>query len=187
MQTLLAEQPLVLSLMLGVLSAGLIYGWLQTGKTKIAVAGLLFAALIPLAWVVADRWETEREQIETLIYETAAAIQNNDHQRALDLIADPITKDLARRELASFVFDEARVTQIREIAVFEELFPPEAEVDINVKVIVSQKRGGLRNQVVPRRLILRLQKTDDSWLIIEYQHLPIIGGPDQYSRRQDLR
>ncbi len=32
METLLAEQPLLVSVMLGTLAAGLIYGWLQTGK-----------------------------------------------------------------------------------------------------------------------------------------------------------
>lgn len=187
MQSLLAEQPLILSFMLGVLAAGMIYGWLQTGRREVAAAGLVLAALIPLAWVIADRWETERERIETLIYQTADAVQNNDHQRVLDLIADPLTKELARRELGTFVFDEARVTKIREIAVIDESYPPEADVDLNVKVIVSQKRGGLRNQIVPRRLLLRLQKAGDSWQIIDYQHMPIVGGPDQYSPRQDAR
>ncbi len=55
MQTLLAEQPLILSLMLGVLAVGLIYGWLQTGTKAVGLCGLIVAALIPVAWVIASR------------------------------------------------------------------------------------------------------------------------------------
>ena len=42
-ETLLAEQPLIVSVMLGALSAGLLFGWLQTGKTAGCVAGLIMA------------------------------------------------------------------------------------------------------------------------------------------------
>ena len=56
METLLAEQPLIVSLMLGVLSAGLLFGWLQTGKKPAAIAGLVCVSLIPVAWLVAALW-----------------------------------------------------------------------------------------------------------------------------------
>ena len=55
MEALLAEQPLIVSLMLGTFAVGLIFGWLQTGKKAAAVAGLIAASLIPVAWVVASR------------------------------------------------------------------------------------------------------------------------------------
>ncbi len=53
METLLAEQPLIVSLMLGALSVGLFFGWLQTGKRQAAIAGLVFALLdsrLPGSW-----------------------------------------------------------------------------------------------------------------------------------------
>ena len=65
---MIAEEPLIVSLMLGAMGFGLLYGWLRTGNKPVAVAGLIFVALIPLAWFVANQVETDREQIEHLIY-----------------------------------------------------------------------------------------------------------------------
>lgn len=184
MQSLLAEQPLILSLILAVLVLGLIYSWLQTGKKEIAVAALVIAALIPVVWVIANHWVTDREQIETLIYRTADAIENNDHERALDLIADETIRERARRELGTFVFDETKVTRIREIKLIDGTFPQEADVDMNVKIIVSEKSGPMQNVTVPRRLMLRLQKDGDRWMITDYRHTSVVGKPDKQDSRQ---
>ena len=39
--------------------------------------------------MLAENWETDREQIETLIYEIADAVEQNDHETAVAVIADP--------------------------------------------------------------------------------------------------
>lgn len=180
-ETLIAEQPLIVSVMLGALSAGLLFGWLQTGKKQAAVAGLIMALLIPVAWTVAARWETDREQIETLIRATADAVQRNDVEAAVQIIGDPATKATARSELSKFTFEMAAVNKIRSIDVIEGTFPLEADVDLSVKVDVSHSSGNLRNVRVLRRLLLRLEKSGDSWVVTEYRHTPITGQPDQYS------
>ncbi len=181
MEVLLAEQPLVVSLMLGTLGGGLIFGWLQTGKKEAAAAGLVAFALIPLAWLIASRWETDREQIRTLIYEIANAVEENDHDTAVEVIGDPQTRSRARQELANWTFHLARVNKIRSIDVIEGTFPLEADVDMSVKVDVSQNRGSLRDVRVPRRLILKFEKATDQWVVTDYRHMPIAGGPDQFS------
>ncbi len=181
MLTLLAEQPVVLSLMLAVLAVALIYGWLQTASKQLAAAGLIAAALIPIVWIIAGAWVTEREQIETLIYQTADAIKRNDHRQTLDLIADPATRDQARQELEMWVFDEAKVTKIRDIELIDQSYPLEADIDLTVKVVVSQTSGPMQDVTVPRRLLLRLQKQGDHWQIVDYSHLPIVGGPDEFT------
>ena len=141
MESLLAEQPLLVSLMLGALSAALFFGWLQTGKRQAAAAGLVFALLIPVAWIVASMWETDREQIETLIYSIADAVERNDVETAVQIIGDPDTKARARAELANYHFDMAAVNKIRSIDVIEGTFPQEADVDLSVKVDVSDRSG----------------------------------------------
>ncbi len=75
----------------------------------------------------------------------------------------------------------AAVNKIRSIDVIEGTFPLEADVDMSVKVDVSHSSGNLRNVRVLRRLLLRLEKSDDSWVVTEYRHTPITGQPDQYS------
>ena len=181
MQSLVAEQPLILSIMLGVLAVGLIYGWVQTGTKQLAVVGLVLAAFIPVSWIVAANWVTDREQIELLIYETADAIKDNDHERVVNLIADTEIRNRARQELGTFVFEEARVTKIREIELIDGTFPQEADVDLIVKVVVSQRKGGLQNQSIPRRLLLRMQKEGNDWLIIGYDHMSPLGERDAFS------
>jgi ketosteroid isomerase-like protein len=181
MTTLLAEQPLLVSIMLAALAAGLIFGWLQTGKTAAAVAGLVLVLLIPLAWVIAAYWVTDREQIESLIRETAEAVENNDYDRVYSVIGDPSTETQARAELPQYEFDEARVTGIRSLEFIQGSYPPEADVDLNVRVSVSHRGGRFADVRVPRRLILRLQQTDDRWRVVDYRHMPVVGGPDAFS------
>ena len=122
MEAMLAEQPLLVSVLLGVLAGGLIYGWLQTGKKAAAVAGLILLLLIPVAWLVASRWETDREQIESLIYEIADAVERNDHEAAVKVIGDAKTKEQARQELSNWTFHLAAVNNI-------------SSININIRII----------------------------------------------------
>ena len=85
---LIAEEPLIVSLMRGAMGFGLLYGWIRSGNKPIAVAGLVFVALIPLAWFIANQVETDREQIQRLLYTLADAVERNDHDSAVTVIAD---------------------------------------------------------------------------------------------------
>ena len=181
MKSLLAEQPLLVSILLGLFAVTLVYGWLQTGKKAAAILGLLTLLLIPLAWVVASYWVTDREAITEVIDQTADAVERNDHAAVLEVIGDSQTRQQAEVELPNYIFNFARVNKIRSIHLIEGTFPPEADVDMSVKVSVSDKRGRLGNLEGPRRLILRFQKIDDRWLVMDYRHLPIVGGPDGFS------
>ena len=179
---LLAEEPLIVSLMLGTMGFGLLYGWLQSGNKKLALSGLVFVALIPLAWFIASQMETDREQIERLIHTLADAVERNDHETAVAVIADPGLEERARSELQNWTFDLAKVTQINKIRVMEDTFPPQADIEMMVKVKVSGKgSNAIQKAQIPRKLLLTMEKEGDDWLIVEYQHMPIIGGPDKYS------
>ena len=184
MTTLLAEEPLIVSLMLGAMGFGLLFAWLRNGAKPAAIAGLICLAIIPLAWVIAGRWETDREQIESLIYELANAVEQNDHESAVRALASPAMESLARAELQNWTFSVAKVTQIQKIRVFNDTYPPEADIKLVVKVRVSGKKDRvIQNVQIPRRLDLRMEKSGDQWLVTDYQHMPIVGGPDQFSKR----
>ena len=179
---MIAEEPLIVSLMLGAMGFGLLYGWLRTGNKPVAIAGLVFVALIPLAWLVANQVETDREQIEHLIYTLADAVERNDHDSAVTVIADPELESRARLELQNWEFELAKVTQINKIRVIEDTYPPQADIEMMVKVKVSGRRSSsIQNAQIPRKLLLTMEKDGDDWLITEYQHLPILGGPDKFS------
>lgn len=181
MYDMLAEQPWVIAIGLGLFGVMLFFGWLQTGKRAAAVLGGISLALIPAAFVLADRWQTDREQIEAIIYATAEAVENNDFEKAYSVIGDPKTESMARSELPRYEFSMARINKLRSIDIIDGAFPPEADADMSVKVDVSTKAGTIRDVRVVRRLILKFQKQDDRWVVVEYQHMPIAGGPDQFS------
>ncbi len=183
MYDLIAEKPWIISLMLAMLGGGLIFGWLQTGKKPAAVLGIIALALIPLAFYAASVWETDREQIESLIYKTADAIERNDFETAYQIIGDEKTEAMARQELPQFEFTMAAVNKLRSIEMIEGSASQEAEADLSVKVDVSSKRGGVKNFRVVRTLQLRFRKEGDRWVVIQYQHSPIAGGPDPFSTK----
>lgn len=175
MYELIAEQPLLVSCLVGVLAAGLIYGWLQTGKKPAAVAGLVLLLLIPLLWYMASVIETDREQLERLIFEIAAAVESNDHETAIAVIADPDLRNRAKNELSRWTFSMARVNRIRRITIIEDTFPLEADVEMTARVNVSSRSGAMQNVRVPRRLDLRFQKNGDNWQVTDYTHSSPLG------------
>ncbi|EMI46308.1 MULTISPECIES: hypothetical protein [Pirellulaceae] len=188
MLQLIAESPLITALMLSVLAAGLLFGWLQTGKKQLAILGLVIALLVPVSWFVSENWVTDREQIEMLIRQTADAVEANDHEKALAVIGDEATRRQAALELPQWIFSQADVGSIRSIRVIEETSPKQADVDMIVKVEVSSRSGGMQDIRVPRRLLLTFEKRDNNpeavgggWVVTSYQHLPIVGGPDGFS------
>ncbi len=74
------------------------------------------------------------------------------------------------------------MTQINKIRVIGDTYPPQADIEMMVKVKVSGKgSNAVQNAQIPRKLLLTMEKEGDEWLITEYQHLPIIGGPDKFS------
>ncbi|TWU43730.1 hypothetical protein Q31b_12590 [Novipirellula aureliae] len=184
---MIAEQPLIVSIFLGFVSLALLFGWLQTGNKAAGIAGLIFLLLIPAEWFVAANIVTDREQIETLIYETADAVENERYEDAYKVIGDPDAERRARIELPPYTFDIARVNSIRSIKVIEGMQPLEAEVDMTIKADISNRSGTINDFRVVRRLVLRLQKdpkgqnTTGQWKVIDYQNLPMTGGPDQFS------
>jgi hypothetical protein len=173
--SLIAEQPIVVSIMLGLVGLGLVYGWLQTGKTATAICGLIALLLIPVAFYVASIWVTDREQIRQVVFDAAGAVQSNEPEKAVELIASDQYRQQAIGLLRGLHFDRAVVTGEREIRVDSQTFPPTAVVDINVRVEATNRF------TVLRRLILDFEKIDGQWKVVSYEHLDPINGRDQYS------
>jgi hypothetical protein len=178
MMNLLSEQPLLVSLMLAALGAGLIFTWLQSGKQSAAIAGVVCLLLMPAAWVLAANLTTDRERITEIIYATAEAVAANDHTAAVAVIGNEKTRQMALAELPNYVFQMAEVNQLTRVDVDTKSIPMTAQVELTVKADVSGKRGGFNNLRVLRKLELEFEKRGDDWLVVAYHHSPVIGsGP----------
>jgi len=189
MQTLIAEQPLMMVALLGVIAAAALFGWLQSGKKEPLYVGLVFLALIPVGWIVSVRWVTDREQIRGAIETTAEAVKRNDFDTAV-LVIDPALRPLiasAKADLSRFRFTDARVNKLRSIEMIQGSEPPEAEVDLSVTVLASDQNGQFQNIRVLRRVILRFRRSDNGqWYVYDYNHMPIAGPSDNFSPNSGL-
>jgi hypothetical protein len=184
MWTIIAEKPLLLAAMLGTVALGLLYGWLQTGNRRIGAVGVVFALLVPGAFILADRIVTDREKILQLIDRAVEAVENNDHQAAVAAIGVPAVRQQALQELPQYEFTQVRVRNIQ-INLVAGSFPPEATADCDASARVSLTRGSIKNMRVARRVILTFrQEPDGSWIIIDYTHRPLTGGVDTFTPRR---
>jgi hypothetical protein len=181
MWTILAERPFLISIMVGIFVAGLLYAWLQTGDKRLALAALLVSLLIPGAYFIAESIETDREKILHAIYSTAVAVEQNDHETAVLFIGDRATRQRALTELPKYDFQRVRVRNLRITSVAGS-DPEEVSVDLDASVTASMAKGGVKNVRIPRRVILTFQKQpDESWLMTDYTHLPLTGGADGFT------
>lgn len=181
MWTILAEKPLLISIMIGIIVAGLLYTWLQTGNKRVGIAALVISLLIPGSYYLAASIVTDRELILDAIHTTAAAVEQNDHNSAVTVIADPAIRQRALGELPRFEFHRISVRNIRTSMVTGSM-PPEATVDLDATVTASLSNGSMRNVTVPRRVILTFQKQPDgSWQVTDYTHMPLTGGADNFT------
>ncbi len=76
------------------------------------------------------------------------------------------------------------MTGIKQILVREDLNPPQAFADFTVAVYVSGNFVGtsFKNQFAARRVRVAFEKQDGRWLIIGYEHMPLVGGRDGYDQ-----
>ncbi|TWT68137.1 hypothetical protein [Crateriforma conspicua] len=183
----LAERPLMTMAMLGIVVAACVAAWLKTGRRDVLIAAIIGACLVPAAGYLADVLVTDRERIEQIVYEVAAAVENNDVDTAVSYLRSESLRRRAADELSRYRFSMARVNQLRRVDLIKNSFPPEAEVELSVKVDVSERSGALQNVRVVRRLVLKFVKVGDGddgngdWKVIDYAHFPITGGADSYS------
>lgn len=183
MYTMLAEQPILISVVLGILALTLLYMWTRGAHRGVAISGAVCLALIPLAWLFANLVETDEESIRKSIRQFAAHVEANDFEQAY-LSIHPDRGDIlarAKAELPNYEFTRARVGGFNRIRLLPGTDPREAVVDLTASVRVSLARGGIRDQAVARRLFLRMVETQNGWQVIDYEHRPVVGGMDGYS------
>lgn len=169
--TWLFEDPLPIVVMGAVLVIGLGVGFVKTGRRTLAIAAaatvLLVAALIALERMVV----TDREQVESTLFEIASSIERNEIDAALEHIApDAPGVHHASSELRRVEFREVDIKPNLEIEVFPERTPPTAEARFNVMVILSVPALRLTNERYPRYVEVTFRKEGDRWLVEDYQH-----------------
>ncbi|MCA9140570.1 MAG: hypothetical protein KDB00_27550, partial [Planctomycetales bacterium] len=138
----------------------------------------LTSLLIPGTYFISESIVTDREKILDAVYTTAQAVEQNDHQSAVVVIADNVIRQRALDELPKYEFHRISVRNIQ-IKMVAGSLPPEATVDVDASARVSMVKGGMKNVPALRRVILTFQKQpDESWKVIDYTHVSMTGQAD---------
>lgn len=183
MYNLIASQPILLTVIFGLLAIALLYGWTREGQRWLAISGLVMLCLIPLVWLAATLLVTSEEEIRDMISDMAAKIEANNHE-AVYRVVDSSRPDILARlkaELPNYEFSRARVGAYNKIKLVPGSKPVEAVVDLTASVKVSLRNGFLEDQTVARKLLLHLRQAEDGWKVIDYAHRQVIGASDPYT------
>ena len=180
MWTLVVEHPYIVSSALTLLLVMLLYVWMQIGeKSYLYAAGvnlILIIAVIALGHTI----ETDREQLERLVYETAELIETNQVDAAVAIIADPKVRQRASDTLANVEFHSARASNVR-VAPVQGSAPPQAKVDLTASVRLSLG-AVVKNKAALRQVTLTFEKSSNGdWFVTEYSQRPLGGGTDNFS------
>lgn len=174
MSWLYEDSTLVIAL--GVLSVVLLaLVFLKTGA-KAALYGLAAAVVfVVLAVVVERQVVTNREQLEAMFEELAAAFKNGDAgtvMAAIDPAAVRVRGD-AQQALGRVRLSDVKITDQR-ITLEPRGNANTAEVDVTVRVS-GNERGGMSVKDYLGRFLVQVRKLQGRWLIQSYAEQPIVG------------
>ncbi len=170
MSEFLFESPVTL----GVTGAALVLAaaivWIKGGSAAALYATLALFLLTILLLILNVRIETDREQVQSVIGNVAAAVERNDLDGVLKYVHSSRSPALnrARGELPNYKFTEARITGIKKIEVTPETNPPSAIAEFNVAVSLtahSQPYDGIR-----RFVRCHFLRDGDRWFVSDYEH-----------------
>lgn len=180
MWTLVVEHPYIVSSALALVLVMLVYVWMQTGEKPYLYAAAVNLILIAAVVVLGNTVETDREQLERLVYETAELIENNQVDAAVAIIANPKVRQRAIDTLKNVEFHSARASNLR-VAPVQGSAPPEAKVDLTASVRLSLG-SVVKNQAAIRQVTLTFEKNlAGEWFVTDYTQRPLGGGTDNFS------
>jgi hypothetical protein len=175
--TWIYEEPLPILVMSAVLCVALSVGFIKTGQKwllfALAAVVVLTVALLAIERAVV----TDREQVEDVLRQIAAAVERNDIDEAMQhFLRDPPAKLQADSDyLKKITFREVSIKPNLEIIIFPGTAPLRAETRFNVTVVADAGWGdGPRHY--PRYVEATFIKQGDRWIVHDYQHFEPTRG-----------
>jgi hypothetical protein len=176
MTELLLESPITVGVAGGLATAVALFVWIQGGFRAALISAGVLAVLTVILVLVSLQVETDREKLRRTIHEVAGHLQNNRFEAIYGYIhpnAKPIDAQ-ARAELPKYRFQEARVTNIKQLEVNPRTKPKSATAEFFVAVSVDvqgQSFPGIR-----RFVRVYFFEKDGRWLVNHYEHFEPTAG-----------
>ncbi len=169
MSELLFESPVMLGVTGAVLTLVAVITWIKGGfKAALYIAAALMLLTILLVWMNLQV-RTDREQVQGVMSDVAAAVKRNDLDGVLKYLHTSQSAALtrARAQLPTYKFTEARITGIKKIEINADTTPPSAIAEFNISVSVTGNAQSLER--VPAFVRCYFLKDGQRWLVNDYE------------------
>lgn len=145
---------------------------MQTGKKLFLYLLIGWIALCSLALALEYVVVTERERIEGVVYQIAAALEANDVERVKSFISDDAEqiKSVAERQMAYVQIEHIKLKRNLEVTIMTGSTPIIGVAKLNVKMEGHLKNNEAWDGDFATFLVLTFQKDPDGeWRLISYQ------------------
>jgi hypothetical protein len=165
----LLESPWSIAMIGAIVTAALLYGWMQTGHRSILLTslGVVIATILLVAtglWI-----DTAREEVQRFVLDTARELETNQWQKVVAKIHPQAGGELqdAKSRLPSIRFRVARVKAIHRIEVQSNRAGRSAIIQMNA---IIEAESDSRQGTIPRWVQLNLEESNGEWLIVAFEH-----------------
>jgi len=131
--------------------------WAMAGVLAVVLAGVGLERLLV----------TEVEEVETALFEAAAALEANQQEKVLQYV-DPAaisTQNLVRWALQQVRFSRVKITHLEVTNINRLTSPPTADVELNVTVWFEGRGGNIPRGTRPGKFSMQLQRQNDRWVV----------------------
>jgi hypothetical protein len=164
------EDPTPILIAGGITLIVLLVFLLKTGRGAIlyAMAGVAF--FMGLAVLIDKLVVTDRERIEKVIYDAAAAAERNELSAVANYISPskPAIRSEIQRWIGQVTIESVTVGGLN-VEVDRKSTPPTAIARFWFIGKGKLKRGDLAHDTFPGRLLVKFQKEGDRWLVTDYE------------------
>jgi len=170
MMTILLEQPVPILIVGLIIATAAGVAFVSTGRNHFGIVALVTLVVTGALLAIERFVETDREQVESALYDIAAAVRANDRPALIARISQlsPAIQQ-AERELSSVTVTSFSIKNNLDIMVNSSHRPALAEATFNF-VVSGSYRGG-ESGMYPGFMKVHLRREEDGvWRLTRYEH-----------------
>lgn len=168
MLEMLLEWPVTIGAVGATVAIATGYAWMQTGHKPLLLSAIAVSVVTAALVILSVLIDTDQEILRRYVYQTAAELESNQHQKVIDKIHPRASETLqdARLRLPQIQFTSARIKSIHEIRITRHRTGAQATITMNAYIEASYFD---RQGRAPRWVQLTLEQSDGRWLMVDFQ------------------
>lgn len=166
----LLEDPTLLVVGGVIIEVLLLVSVMQTGRGALLGGMGVVALVVAAGWGLERLVVTDREGVETALYDTADALETND----IDKVLEHVAKDAREvRTRLALIIPHARIEQakIRDLDIQLQANTDPKTARVTLRGIIHGAASDLPYDTLMRRFAVRLRQEGEKWLITDYEEL----------------